>query len=542
MIRKIALSAVITILVAGAAQANDDIVSDALIHRAGLQVEWSTQSGAGTRGQIVDWYLNVNENKATTFYSITAGQFNEKFSEKTLNEFGKPLGQDKSFGVAEYIDVRKNVLAAELKYLGEEDADIRVDQYTLPESTIYLFTSNGSISAIDADTGELKWQNRVGDTELKSVGVGADNNYVAVINGSTMYCLTADSGKLLFSAKCRHGVSAGPSVSAGRIYVPLVNGRLEVFDVNARGVNSSSFASLGESTSSPVITEKTISWSTDRGLMNVVGYDSKSVSYQLRADDAIVGQPVYQSGVFYVTSLDGFVYAVDEDRGSVKWQVSTGASISQSPAVFGGFVFVVNDNNELFKLDAKHGISASGWESPRSGIGMIVGAGQKDIFVTDKIGNLKVLSQGSGAVLGSVPFGAVDKVLANQQSDRLYFANRRGLVQCIREVSSTVPHFHSGEFGSIEVATTNVSGRSEAGEKPKQSSAEDFEDLFKASDDPFAPAGGVDQGTEPETPDDDKDPFAGGEEPETPDDDKDPFAGGEDEDPVVGGVEDDPFQ
>ena len=82
MIRKIALSAVITILVAGAAQANDDIVSDAIIHRAGLQVEWSTQSGAGTRGQIVDWYLNVNENKATTFYSITAGQFNEKFSEK----------------------------------------------------------------------------------------------------------------------------------------------------------------------------------------------------------------------------------------------------------------------------------------------------------------------------------------------------------------------------------------------------------------------------------------------------------------------------
>ena len=531
MIRKLVLSAVITFLVAGLTQA-DEIVSDAIIHRAGLQVEWATHSGAGARGRIVDWHLNVNENKSTTYYSISAGQFNEKFSEKTLNAFGRPLAEDESFGVNEYIDVRKRVLAAELKYLGHEEAEIKVDQYSLPESTIYLYTSTGSVSAIDADTGAVKWQNRVGDTRFKSVGIGADNDHVAVVNGSTIYCLTADSGKVVFSAKCRHGVSAGPAVSEDRIYVPLVNGRLEVFKIEERGVNSSSFASTGESTSSPLITEKAISWTTDRGYMNVVEkYGGRSVSYQLRADDAIVGQPVHQSGVFYVTSLDGFVYALDEDKGSVIWQVSTGASISQSPAVFGNFVYVVNDDNELFKLETQQGYNAPGWEAPRAGISKIIGAGQKDIFVTDKIGNLKVLSQSSGAVLSSVPFGAVDKVLANRQSDRLYFSNRHGLVQCIREVASAVPHFHFGEFGSVEVATTKVSGPSEAGEKPKKDAGADFEDPFKANDDPFAP-GGDDQGA-PE-PGDDEDPFAGG--------DDDGGDDGDDEDPFASDVEDDPFQ
>ena len=534
IIREIALSAVaVTLVVAGVAQANDDVVSNAIIQRAGLQVEWSTHSGAGARSRIVDWHLNVNENKATTFYSITAGKFRETFSENKLNSFGKPLSQDESYGVSDYIDVRKKVLTAELKHLGVENPEIKIDQYSLPESTIYLYSSTGSVSAIDADTGALKWQNRVGKTAFMSVGVGADNNHVAVINGSTLYCLTADSGKLLFSAKCRHGVSAGPSVSWGRIYVPLVNGRLEVFKIKERGVNSSSFASVGESTSPPLITGKTISWTTDRGLMNVVAEDGgKAVSYQLRADDAIVGQPVYQSGVFFVTSLDGFIYALDEDRGSVKWQVSTGASISQSPAVFGGFVYVVNDNNELFKLDVKQGYNAPGWESPRSGVGKIVGAGQKDIFVTDKVGNLKVLSQSSGAVLSSVPFGSVDKVLANQQSDRLYFANRQGLVQCIREVASEVPHFHTGEFGSIEVATTKVSGRSEAGEKPKKDDGGDLEDPFKAGDDPFA--GGGEPVAEPE-----EDPFAGGADDAGGSADD---AGGAEDDPFAGGVEDDPFQ
>ena len=540
LIRKIALSAVaVTFLATGVAQANDDTVSDAIIHRAGLQVEWSTHSGAGAREGIADWHLNVNENKATTHYSISAGKFREKFSENKLSPFGKPLSQDQSYGVEDYIDVRKRVLTAELKHLGDVETEIKVDQYSLPESTIYLLTSTGVVSAIDADTGALKWKDRVGDPLLKSVGVGASNDHVAVVNGSTMYCFAAGSGKLLFSAKCRHAVSAGPTISEERIYVPLVNGRLEVFKIHEGGVNSSSFAAVGESTSSPLVTEKTISWTTDRGLMNVVAkYGGRSVSYQLRADDAIVGQPVFQSGVFFVTSLDGFVYALDEDRGSVKWQVSTGAGISQSPAVFDGFVYVVNDNNEMFKFDAQQGYNAPGWEKPRKGIGMIVGAGQKDIFVIDNTGNLKVLSQGSGAVLSSVPFGAVDKVLANQQSDRLYLANRQGLVQCIREVASAVPHFHSGEFGSTAVASTKVSGRAEAGEKPKKDAGEDSEDPFKASEDPFAGNGAAAE---------EEDPFGGSNaEPETPD--EDPFGGSDaepetpEEDPFSSGVDDDPFK
>ena len=117
IIREIALSALmVTFVVAGVAQANDDIVSDAIIHRAGMQVEWSTHSGSGARGRIVDWHLNVNENKATTYYSITAGKFHEKFSENKLNPFGRPFSQDENYGVSEYIDIRKNVLAAELKH------------------------------------------------------------------------------------------------------------------------------------------------------------------------------------------------------------------------------------------------------------------------------------------------------------------------------------------------------------------------------------------------------------------------------------------
>ncbi len=516
MIREIASTTMIVCLAATAVQAapvvqaNDSVVSNAIIHRAGLQVEWSTHSGTGTRGKIVDWHLYVDENKPTTYYTITAGELKEKFSENKLNPFGKPYSQDESYGVAEYIDVRKMVLAKELEYLGEEKPTIKVDQYSLPESTIYLLTNNGAVSAIDADTGRVKWRNQVGDPLLKSVGVGADNAHVAVINGSRLYCLKADNGKLMFSGQCRHAVAAAPTISEEKIYVPLVNGRLEVFKIGDRGVNTTSFAALGASTSRPLVTEKTVSWSTDRGLMNVAAkYDGKSVAYQLRADDAIVARPVHQSGMFYVTSLDGFVYAVDEDQGSVKWQVSTGAGISQSAQVFGGFVYVVNDNNELFKLDVKNGATAPGWEQPQQNIGQIVGAGKKDIFVLDKIGNLKALNQNSGSVLSSVSFGSVDRILSNAQSDRLFVANRQGMIQCIREVSSPVPFFHSGDFGAVAVDMKKASGGVDAGEKPMEDAGGDLEDPFKAGgalDDPFASTPKAEPAAPAKTEDD---PFGG---------------------------------
>ena len=37
------------------AMAEEGMASDALVHKAGLTVDWFTQSGIGARGEIVDW-------------------------------------------------------------------------------------------------------------------------------------------------------------------------------------------------------------------------------------------------------------------------------------------------------------------------------------------------------------------------------------------------------------------------------------------------------------------------------------------------------
>ena len=525
------LAMTVCLTVAGIANANDGVVSDAIIHRAGLQVEWFSHSGIGVRGKIVDWHLNVNENKPTTFFTVRSGAYRENFSQNKLSPFGKPYGVDDAI---EYAGIRKEILAEELKARGVEAPQVMVDQYTLPESTVYLLTNTGGVKAIDADTGKIRWQNQVGDASLRAVGIGADNAHVAVLIGKSMYCLNAENGKLLWSTKCRHAPSAPPSVAEEFIYVPLLNGRLEKFEIENKGALSKAFVGVGEGISRPVVTELTVSWSTGNGQMHVAGrWDGKTVAYKLQAEDGFESAASFDKGTFYAGSLDGFIYAVDEKRGSVRWQVSTGAAIKDSPVPLGDSVYVINTNNELFKLSAKNGSMASGWEQPRTGISRFIGAGKTQMFVLDKAGNLKILSQESGAVLSSVPFGQVDKILVNRQSNRLYVASRRGTIQCIREVSSPIPHFHANEFGVVQIDPADMAAKKRAAEDKPQMYPQGGEDKdpFKALNDPFAGSGaGAPAADDPfaKKPAADNDPFGSPVPPKktTPDD---PFGGGGDE-------------
>ncbi len=290
-----------------------------------------------------------------------------------------------------------------------------------------------------------------------------------------------------------------------------------------------------------LITDKTVVWPTNLGDMNVAPrYGTyHGVSYQLNADKSIVCSPTFKDDLLFACSLDGFVYALDEDRGRINWQVSTGAPISQSPIPLGDYVFVINDHYELFKFDIKTGDDAAGWERPRENVARFVGASKDNLYVLDQFGKLKVLSQESGTTLSSVSLGSVDLILPNLESDRLYIADR-GMIRCIREVSRPVPFFHlNDEFGPAEVDATKAAMNEDGQPGDKPMTQGDLEDPFKmldanssdakpadATEDPFA---GVDANNAGSA--------FGGNKPAEPAKD----AGAK---PAAGnsGVEDDPFK
>ena len=556
-------------------------ISNAAAEPSGLRVEWLTQIATGVRGSLADVYLNVNENKTTTYFELSFALGREVISENDMDAFDKPRGIE---GAQEFAELRKEIIQKELDARNLKDTEVKIEKFTLPETSLYTITSDGHVTAIDADTGRTRWMTDVGNTRHTTAGIGANNDYVAAVLGTNVYCLEAETGKILFTQQCRSSPASSPAASDEYVYVPLTNGRVEVFSIEGLGIGSQMYVGSGRAVARPLVTEKSVSWPTTAGHLNVAKHKEKpliarktkpkpvdeeekpkseeqiaiekelekiktririresigGITYRMRTDDEFVSAATYKSGMLFVCSLHGFVYAVDEAKGTIVWQFSTGDEIETSPIPIGDSLYVVTTDNFLYKLNAKTGAVAEGWPAPIAGIRQYVSASKDKLFVQDTAGRLVMLDQKGGQRLGQVAANGLNLVYQNSLSDRIYVGNRKGLLQCLREVSSRVPYFHSADFVSEIEAKTKTPG-AEKGIDPA-----DADDPFAGFDTADEPADTGDENPFGGEMDDDDNPFGGGavDPPASDPDDENPFGGGDksddksedDDNPFGGGV------
>lgn len=414
------------------------------VRRAGLKAIWLNSAGIGSGGEIVDWYLTVNESKLTTYIRIDAGRYAEMISEFDLDAFGKPLGLD---GLVEQAEFRKEILQAELASR-EEDAVVNLTQFTLPKSTIFVLGSNSRLTALDADTGKVDWSTSFGSLRQPNIGLGASDNYLAAINGTTLFCFDVENGKLIWSRNCRYAPVAPPVVTEDKIFVPLLNGRMEVFNIANEGFNSFNVIGVGVPTSRPLITDLTVSWPTRAGHMNVIPAGEKNerfLLYRLRASGMIHNTPVDRDGIIYATSENGFIYAIEETTGVLLWQAVVRSEIYEPPFVFGDSVYAITNNRRLYRFDALTGVQK--WDEPVEGIGRYVGSSETKLYLSDGLKTLLVLDPNSGRVISRAESGEIKYVLPNRKTDRLYLASYTGIIHCVHELASPVPYFHKLDYG-----------------------------------------------------------------------------------------------
>lgn len=515
---------------------SDFVRGDDTFERLGLVNEWFTNLEAGGRSEIVNMQLQVNEDIATTYFLVEYGKNVERISERDLDAFGNRRGIEGPTGARQYAATRQEILTKELAAQKRTDIKVTVRQITLPKTTIFTSTSSGVVSAIDADTGRHLWSNRVGNRSYFTTGVGASKRFVAMTNGSSVYCLSADEGRLLWSKKCRRAPSAAPAVGEHSVFVPMVDGRLEVFSLEDRGQFPRTFMSFGTSISKPLLTNSTVSWATDSGYYAVAPFLANSISFRLNSGDKMAAGGAAGDGVIYVTTTSGSIFALNEKRGGIEWEYLTGDRITQAPFVKDDAVFVISDENRLYKIDSITGRPASGWAKPLKGYSKFVGASLERIYLLDSVGQLTALDPGNGTRLGTVSGVNVNRIIPNRVTDRLYVSTSNGLIHCYRETDNTFPMFRADELEMMGDKKVKAANKDDDSGDPFAADEDPFaadEDPFAADDDPFASDKDSDDG-DPfgNDSDDDDDPF--GNDGDS-DDDDDPFGGGSDDDDPFGG-------
>jgi outer membrane protein assembly factor BamB len=83
----------------------------------------------------------------------------------------------------------------------------------------------------------------------------------------------------------------------------------------------------------------------------------RGVKWTFKTDGPIIGSPAVANGVVFIGSVDGNVYAVDQETGKQKWKFKTVASrqVTSSPAVVNGVVYFGGFDGVLYALDAETG-------------------------------------------------------------------------------------------------------------------------------------------------------------------------------------------
>ena len=180
------------------------------------------------------------------------------------------------------------------------------------DGTLYIGTANGSLLALDPQSGEERWSYDVGDGPILAVAVA--NGFIYFGAGSSgFYALSIGDGTLAWSFETDGSVwSSSPLVADDHAYFGSDTGRVYALDLT---------------------TQKT--------------------AWTFRAASGVLWQVAGDAEQIYVPTQN-YLYALDRDTGAEIWRASTSDKWN-APAVANRVVFAGNGDRQFIAFDAETG-------------------------------------------------------------------------------------------------------------------------------------------------------------------------------------------
>jgi len=425
------------------------VVSNTQANRIGLERKWVAQIEVNrARGHVAHSTMHVSSTSLETIFEITFEKKTYLISERHLDAYGKPYG-------IEGAELATKEKAEYLKRRGHPDSDPpEIETRVIPEATLYFTTSVGTVHAINAETGQTKWAKSVGKSRYPTTAAGANDMYVSVVNGSTLYTLLAETGEVKWQRRTAGIPGAGPALSEGFVYVPMISGSIESYTIDNFKRPPWVYKAGGRGLVQPTVTPRTVSWATDRGHLFVAASTNNSIKFRLEAQDAIVAKSAARilpntggddtaelRTYLYAASIDGYLYCVAERNGDIVWRFSSGEPISHQPVVIKESVYVVTDEGSLFKVGSEEGDEV--WWT--KDISKILASSETRLYCLDRVGRLVVHDIVSGGRIATLSTEALDFHHINIQSDRIYIGKKSGTIQCLKELGARWPYVHRVE-------------------------------------------------------------------------------------------------
>jgi outer membrane protein assembly factor BamB len=403
-------------------------ITAASLRKVGLQRAWRTRVAVdSSRGSLVSIVSYLDTTHWSSAYDVSYDGGQTSFDERQLDRFGQPIGPQRAEHLA---DLERRILAT-------RNIEAQVTARRIPQIALYAQTTEAILHAIDAETGRTKWTVSAGVPRYPSLSPGANDRYVAIINGSTLYLFDTTEEKIAWQKSLGVAPGAGPVLTLDTCYVPLLNGIVQGFALES-GKRVVRWRSVGRPMVQPVATPESLIWPTDRGYLYVVDKSLHEMRFRLESGSEIVGNAAHRAPhQAIVSTSDGHAYSVNELTGEIMWRFSAGDPIVSAPVVIGDRAYVITVGREISCIDAE--IGSLVWSA--RGVENFLAAGKDRVFVQGPRSELIALDRQSGARLAWINTG-FDFHIPNAINDRIYVGTKSGLLVCLRAPGQEQPLMH----------------------------------------------------------------------------------------------------
>jgi outer membrane protein assembly factor BamB len=232
--------------------------------------------------------------------------------------------------------------------------------------SLYFVNNSGFAYALDADTGKILWERRVGHLNASSPAYSRHYLYIVNLDPGHLVKLDAKTGKEIWKRSLPGRAESSPVVIGRTVYFGCENG--ELFAVSTRNGKTRWSTPLGGPVkSAPAYSDGSLYVGDYGGYMNKVDartgklvWQSGSLGPGFGASGQFYSTPAVAFGRVYAGNNDGRVYSFDTSDGTLAWSYSTGGYVYSGPTVANTrhsppTVFIGSFDGNIYALDAKDG-------------------------------------------------------------------------------------------------------------------------------------------------------------------------------------------
>ncbi len=246
---------------------------------------------------------------------------------------------------------------------------------------LYAVNNSGFAFALDADTGKVLWERRIGRLNASSPTYYRHRLYIVNLVPGHIVKLDAKTGKIIWKKLLPGRAESSPVVVGRTVYFGCEDGNLYALSTIS-GATRWATQLGGPVKSAPAYYGGRLYVGDYGGYMNAVDAKSGKLIWQsgslgpgFGASGQFYSTPAVAYGRVYAGNNDGRVYSFDISDGTLAWSYSTGGYVYSGPTVANTrhsppTVFIGSFDGNVYALDAKDG--SVRWS--RSAGGQVVGS------------------------------------------------------------------------------------------------------------------------------------------------------------------------